>query len=275
MVKHTDLPLNIDSMLMDIAQMGVTSTLINYNDISRFAQCLNKMNDLDKERILKDLQKQCDVIYELDYELDDKEVLEAIENMAQIVKRCSDRIKDREYGVFMGRFQPFHKGHQKIIDEIIKDDKEPIILIGSINQTGERHPLTFEQRKELISVIYNIHDIIGIEDFEDWTQWKNNVISVLSNTTDLSFGAMKEKVTIYVSKKEEDCCTFECDGKVFENCHYIDIFKELGFNIKEVDPFTINGDIIHATEIRKSKDYAKRVMNECVFEKYIKMIENN
>ena len=38
-----------------------------------------------------------------------------------------------KYGIFLGRFAPWHKGHQYVLDQITNDGLEPIILVGSAN----------------------------------------------------------------------------------------------------------------------------------------------
>lgn len=57
--------------------------------------------------------------------------------------------------VFIGRFQPLHLGHQKVIDHALSISKEVLVLIGSSNQArSTRNPLTYEERSNLITAIY-------------------------------------------------------------------------------------------------------------------------
>ena len=59
-----------------------------------------------------------------------------------------------KFGMFIGRCQPFHKGHTEIINEILLAGLTPIIVLGSSNDDRDRlkNPLTYAQRKELISL---------------------------------------------------------------------------------------------------------------------------
>ena len=41
--------------------------------------------------------------------------------------------KHYQYLVFIGRFQPFHRGHKAVIDEALKRADKVIMLIGSAN----------------------------------------------------------------------------------------------------------------------------------------------
>jgi bifunctional NMN adenylyltransferase/nudix hydrolase len=60
-----------------------------------------------------------------------------------------------DYGVFIGRFQPFHKGHAKVVNVALENVNKLIILIGSANNPRTiRNPFTFDERKEFITSLY-------------------------------------------------------------------------------------------------------------------------
>ena len=53
--------------------------------------------------------------------------------------------------LFIGRFQPFHKGHLKTVLSLAKKEGIIKIVIGSKQLSFEkRNPFTFEERKEMI-----------------------------------------------------------------------------------------------------------------------------
>lgn len=57
--------------------------------------------------------------------------------------------------VFIGRFQPFHLGHQRVIDRALELADHVVILIGSANCARSlRNPWTFEERRDLIDRHY-------------------------------------------------------------------------------------------------------------------------
>ena len=77
-------------------------------------------------------------------------------------------------GLVLGRFQPFHFGHLELIKEMVKEEIEPLICIGSAqhSHTGE-NPFTAEERKEMIDVVmknlnckYNIFEIPDINNYD-------------------------------------------------------------------------------------------------------------
>lgn len=56
-----------------------------------------------------------------------------------------------DYLVFIGRFQPFHKGHLKVVSQALEQSKNVIVLVGSANSARSfRNPFTFEERKNMI-----------------------------------------------------------------------------------------------------------------------------
>ena len=54
-------------------------------------------------------------------------------------------------GVFVGRFQPFHKGHLEVIKKIVDEDDELVIVVGS-SQYSHRldNPFTSGERITMI-----------------------------------------------------------------------------------------------------------------------------
>lgn len=88
-------------------------------------------------------------------------------------------------GLYIGRFQPWHKGHQFVLYEMHKaaDLEEIIIGVGSKQYSRtQNNPYTFDERVELIE--RNIkdkrkHHIIGIKDLHDNSRWAENIITNL------------------------------------------------------------------------------------------------
>jgi bifunctional NMN adenylyltransferase/nudix hydrolase len=52
---------------------------------------------------------------------------------------------------YIGRFQPFHLGHEMVINEALKQSNRLVILIGSANQPRTpKNPWTYDERVEMI-----------------------------------------------------------------------------------------------------------------------------
>jgi bifunctional NMN adenylyltransferase/nudix hydrolase len=59
--------------------------------------------------------------------------------------------KEFDLLVFVGRFQPFHNEHKRIIDIALEKSKNVLILVGSAGKARSiRNPFTFEERKQMI-----------------------------------------------------------------------------------------------------------------------------
>ena len=54
--------------------------------------------------------------------------------------------------LFIGRFQPFHIGHLKVIKWILKKYDKVIIVIGTSQESNtDKNPFSIEERKEMIN----------------------------------------------------------------------------------------------------------------------------
>lgn len=87
-----------------------------------------------------------------------------------------------EVGLYIGRFQPFHKGHLSVVLEALDHCDKLIIAIGSAQESGtEKNPFAFELRKELIRrslwgrgnrcIIIGINDRTEVRDDEGWGEY--------------------------------------------------------------------------------------------------------
>jgi bifunctional NMN adenylyltransferase/nudix hydrolase len=60
--------------------------------------------------------------------------------------------KEFDLLVFVGRFQPFHMEHKRIIDIALQKSKNVLVLVGSAGKARTiRNPFTFGERKQMIS----------------------------------------------------------------------------------------------------------------------------
>ena len=83
-------------------------------------------------------------------------------------------------GLFIGRFQPFHKGHLDAVKHILKEVDRLIIGIGSSQYSGTfDNPFTAEERKEMIKkVLKDSCEIVFIPDIHDEKRWGGYVEKV-------------------------------------------------------------------------------------------------
>jgi len=132
-------------------------------------------------------------------------------------------------GVFVGRFQPFHKGHLEVIKQIVKDVDELVVIVGS-SQYSHRldNPFTAGER---ITMIRKALEEDGIKLQKIW------VIPVPDIHQHMLWVA---QIVGYAPKFDV----------VFSNEPLTSrLFKEAGFKVEPL-PF-IKREVYLATEIRK------------------------
>ena len=58
----------------------------------------------------------------------------------------------QHYSVFIGRFQPFHKGHYAVVKKALEQTDKLILVLGSCNRVlNTRNPLSLAERERIIS----------------------------------------------------------------------------------------------------------------------------
>lgn len=175
--------------------------------------------------------------------------------------------KSKEYGLIIGRFQPFHYGHQHIINEVLLDKKIPIIVMGNdYGKRPDKNPLSIQQRQELIKLIYPNVEILfeWVGDNPDWNIWWNDMgLAVIGSS-----GRQKNQVTLYYNNKESDRYNqFEVLGKEYINEFYTKVFEDNGIKTKQIS-FVERTDIkvdAHATNIRDDFEQFKHLIDARVY----------
>jgi len=86
--------------------------------------------------------------------------------------------------IFIGRFQPFHKGHLKAVKWILKRENELLIVIGSAQEfSTKENPFSFDERKEMLEKTFlaekiSNFKIFGMPDFFDDVSWVKKVLEI-------------------------------------------------------------------------------------------------
>jgi nicotinamide-nucleotide adenylyltransferase len=83
--------------------------------------------------------------------------------------------------IFLGRFQPFHKGHHHTVEKFKGRFEQFQIVIGSSTKFRKnQNPLRFNERKEIIRSCHPDLEITGLEDedkgSEGHREWVNRLI---------------------------------------------------------------------------------------------------
>jgi cytidyltransferase-like protein len=84
--------------------------------------------------------------------------------------------KEGQFAMFVGRWQPLHKGHQELFKQAMDEGKNVLICIRDV-QPDEKNPFTAEQVRENITNFY----------FQEQTEGKVKVI-VIPDICSIEFG---------------------------------------------------------------------------------------
>ena len=84
-------------------------------------------------------------------------------------------------GLFIGRFQPFHKGHANAIEYSLKHCDKLTIVIGSPKKYGEENnPFTLAERKKMLKLglkkrVRDKCEIKTVQDYNNDKKWKKEI----------------------------------------------------------------------------------------------------
>jgi bifunctional NMN adenylyltransferase/nudix hydrolase len=145
-------------------------------------------------------------------------------------------------GVFIGRFQPFHLGHQFIIQKALEQVGSLLIVIGSAQDSHRslKNPFTFEERKILIRDNLKFFlppkelsrvNIIGVPDFPNDDQaWKNFIYREVRPFLSVQCSPILQD---FHSKSSEPSRSSEPMGRILlvghdkdESTYYLNLFKD-------------------------------------------------
>lgn len=91
-----------------------------------------------------------------------------------------------QHALSIMRAQPFHIGHAKLIDRMLKESGQVTIILGSIQEQGtSRNPLNYTTRKKMIQNLYrskpeyNRLKIIGLFDINNPAEWGEYVLDFI------------------------------------------------------------------------------------------------
>jgi len=163
-------------------------------------------------------------------------------------------------GLFVGRFQPFHKAHYKIINKISKEVDYLIIGVGSSNKHHTiDNPFTLKERVDMINASLEIdnYTIKHIPDLDDYGRWVKHALNI-TGKVDVVFTGNKlvkelfEKegleVKVLNSKKSYISATMVRDMISKSQPWEKYVTKEAAKAIKESDGEKRIKDLLRATE---------------------------
>lgn len=87
--------------------------------------------------------------------------------------------------LFVGRFQPFHKGHLAMVRRIVKEHNGLVFGVGSSQfRDTQKNPFSFDERARMIRSMmreegFEDYDIIAIKDLNNDELWIGQVMELV------------------------------------------------------------------------------------------------
>jgi len=201
-------------------------------------------------------------------------------------------MKKYQLAVFIGRFQPLHHGHEKVINEALKIADKVLVLVGSADSARTlRNPFTYEERKDMIrNTFRNVN--LYIAPINDYTysdqKWIKSVHeSIDKKVSTMGWSDYPKKVCLIGHNKDStsyylklfptfdnvnvslyDECVYTDDGSISATIVRKFLFGHVGLRVREfVSPQTLkvidkvrsDGHIKELTEERKWIDQHKKM----------------
>jgi bifunctional NMN adenylyltransferase/nudix hydrolase len=155
--------------------------------------------------------------------------------------------------VFIGRFQPFHNGHESVIDTALQKADRLVVLIGSANvPRSTRNPFTWQERATQILANYSYEDqkrihITPLNDIpysdEAWTEQVQYAV----NSVILTHGLPKEGIGLIGYAKDH-------------SSYYLNMFPDWGS--VNAAAWVSDEMVVSATDIRERlfDEYGRQTM---------------
>ena len=149
---------------------------------------------------------------------------------------------EEKIGLYIGRFQPFHKGHKSVVEAALKQCDRLVIGIGSSQEARtKRNPFSYKEREQMISrsffaeELYSRIIIVPIPDrteYSDDASWGQYVLDCIWQMVGL-------RPSINFSGREE------CRSTWFEGINIEEVIIErniIPFSATELRQAIINND---------------------------------
>lgn len=143
-----------------------------------------------------------------------------------------------QYAVLIGRFQPFHFGHQRLVEHALRTADRVIIVVGSDKQhRSVKNPFTFEERERMIrGVLRNSEQgrtsVIGVADspYND-AIWISGVQGGVDKLI-AADGASSDSVTVAIIGHLKDASSYYL--KLFPKWHFVGVENVESMNATDI-----------------------------------------
>lgn len=151
--------------------------------------------------------------------------------------------------IYAGRFQPFHKGHYTAYKALVsKFGQENVFIATSDNQDPDKNPFTFDEKKHIMSGIFNIPSEYVVKAKNPYRP--EEILSKYnpSNTVFVTALSKNDKGDVNVSNTNSEGGSYFLPYDDHTNGGLLP-FKRNGYFL-EIPVFKINGEPLSASRIR-------------------------
>lgn len=104
-----------------------------------------------------------------------------------------------KYSLFIGRWQPFHEGHQKLIQKVLDEGKNVCVALRD-TEISETDPYSTKEREEMIKKVFPQVKVVVIPDIEEVVYgrkvgWGIRELHLDKETEDISATKIRQKTT--------------------------------------------------------------------------------
>jgi bifunctional NMN adenylyltransferase/nudix hydrolase len=114
-----------------------------------------------------------------------------------------------DFLAFIGRFQPFHAGHYRVLKTALEKSQNLVVIVGSANRPRTaKNPLTFDERKRLIEALLTSDEksrvvVVPCDDFMyNDTKWETEIQAIIRTATSHPWRAGPTKIGIIGHSKD-------------------------------------------------------------------------
>ncbi len=119
---------------------------------------------------------------------------------------------EEHWGIYCGRFNPVHKGHEAVIEEMINifGHERSRVIIGSANTPQSlRHFFSYEERRDFLKTIFPEIKIVPLPDFhtsdKEWLTALDDLLisSGMDPEKTIFFGGCEEDISFFINNNRK------------------------------------------------------------------------
>jgi nicotinic acid mononucleotide adenylyltransferase len=178
--------------------------------------------------------------------------------------------------LFIGRMNPPHKWHISVIKKALSENDEVLVLLWSSGIIDESNPLSFEQRKYLLNIIFWEDKNVKIDIIKDTKtdlQWVENISEIIKNNFwENTF------LNIYGWDFQNDSAIIamkQFENILWKNINYIPVDRFLEILEYKWEQFHISATNLRNALRNWDRDLVEKICNEELVGEILELFKNS